>query len=85
MDFLSSQTDQFYTCSIQHLSHQNLDVNNLEYRKIPLNKIKLYEPKEDNKYENANIEEANKCVCYSLVDTYTKIDLKQIQQMKCTF
>ena len=74
MDFLSSQTDQFYTCGIQHLSLWNLDGNNLEYRNIPLNKIKLYEQKEDNKFEDANIEEINKFGCYSLVDTYTKID-----------
>ena len=94
MDFVSGQTDQFYTCGIQHLSLWNLHGNNLEYRNIPLNKIKLYEKKEENKYDNENsFEESNKYGCYALVESSIKIDnLTELYYrknpkyyIKCTF
>ena len=75
MDFVTGQTDQFYTCGIQHLSLWNLHGSNLEYRNIPLNKIKLYEEKDENKFDEENlIIETNKYGCYSLVDSNIKID-----------
>ena len=75
MDFVSGQTDQFYTCGIQHLSLWNLHGDNLEYRNIPLNKIKVYEQGDENKLEQENlIAESNKYGCYALVDSNVKID-----------
>ena len=94
MDFVSGQTDQFYTCGIQHLSLWNLHGNNLEYKNLPLNKIILYEEKDENKLDEDNlIIETNKYGCYSLVDSNSKIDnLTSLyynknpkNYLKCTF
>ena len=94
MDFVSGQTDQFYTCGIQHLSLWDLHGNNLEYRNIPLNKIKTSDKNDDNKLEEENIIiESNKYGIYSLVDSNLKIDtLTEVyykrnpkNYLKCTF
>ena len=94
MDFVSGQTDQFYTCGIQHLSLWNLHGNSLEYRNIPLNKLKVYEQKDENKLDEENfIAESNKYGCYALVDSNIKIDnLTEVYYkknpkiyIKCTF
>ena len=94
MDFVSGQTDQFYTCGIQHLSLWNLHGNNLEYRNIPLNKIKTHDKNDENKLEEENIIiESNRYGCYALVDSNLKIDtLTELYYkknpkiyIKCTF